>query len=71
MTKPQEKAQAQVKQMVGQMIGDDRLTQEGRKQQQKANQNEDERLENMERPETVSSQEQQRDPERRKAHTRE
>lgn len=65
MTKLQEKAQAQVKQMVGQMTGDDRLTQEGREQQQKANQ-ENERLENRGRPETISSQQQQRDPERRK-----
>lgn len=37
MTKLQEKAQAQVKQMVGQIIGDHRLEQEGREQQQKAN----------------------------------
>jgi hypothetical protein len=36
MTKLQGKAQAQVKQMVGQMIGDRRLEQEGREQQQKA-----------------------------------
>ena len=36
MTKLQEKAQAQVKQMVGQMIGDRRLEQEGREQQHKA-----------------------------------
>jgi uncharacterized protein YjbJ (UPF0337 family) len=38
MTKLQEKAQAQVKQIVGQMIGDQRLEQEGREQQQKADQ---------------------------------
>jgi hypothetical protein len=36
MTKLQEKAQAQVKQMVGHMICDRRLEQEGREQQQKA-----------------------------------
>lgn len=42
MTKLQEKAQAQVKQMVGQMIGDDQLMEEGREQQQKADQNEGE-----------------------------
>jgi uncharacterized protein YjbJ (UPF0337 family) len=36
MTKLQDKAQAQVKQMVGQMIGDDKLVQEGREQQHKA-----------------------------------
>lgn len=39
MTKLQQKAQAQVKQMVGQMIGDDRLAQEGRQQLQNTNQN--------------------------------
>ncbi len=38
MTKLQEKAQGQVKQIVGQMIGDHQLEQEGRDQQQKANQ---------------------------------
>ncbi|WP_298260613.1 hypothetical protein [Bradyrhizobium sp.] len=38
MTKLQDKAQAQVKKMVGQMIGDDRLVQEGKEQQQKADQ---------------------------------
>ena len=36
MTKLHDKAQAQVKQMIGQMIGDDRLVQEGREQQHKA-----------------------------------
>jgi uncharacterized protein YjbJ (UPF0337 family) len=36
MTKFQEKAQGQVKQMVGQMIGDDRLVSEGREQLEKA-----------------------------------
>jgi uncharacterized protein YjbJ (UPF0337 family) len=36
MTKLQEKAQAQVKQMVGQMIGDHRLELEGREQKKKA-----------------------------------
>ncbi len=36
MTKLQEKAQAQVKQIVGQMIGDDRLVQEGKEQQHEA-----------------------------------
>ena len=36
MTKFQEKAQAQVKQMVGQMIGDERLVLEGQEQQQNA-----------------------------------
>jgi uncharacterized protein YjbJ (UPF0337 family) len=38
MTKLQEKAQGQVKQIVGQMIGDHQLEQEGREQQQKADQ---------------------------------
>lgn len=36
MTKFQEKAQGQVKQIVGQMIGDHQLEQEGREQQRKA-----------------------------------
>jgi uncharacterized protein YjbJ (UPF0337 family) len=36
MTKLQEKAQAQVKQIVGQMIGDEKLVVEGKEQQQKA-----------------------------------
>ena len=35
MTKLQEKAQAQVKQMVGQMIGDEKLVLEGQEQQEK------------------------------------
>lgn len=36
MTKLQDKAQAQVKQIVGQIIGDDQLVQEGKEQQHKA-----------------------------------
>lgn len=36
MTKLQEKAEAQVKQIVGQMIGDDQLVQEGKEQQHQA-----------------------------------
>lgn len=36
MTKLQEKAEAQVKQIVGQMIGDDQLVQEGKEQQHHA-----------------------------------
>ena len=36
MSKLHEKAQAQVKQVVGQMIGDGRLVAEGREQQQRA-----------------------------------
>jgi len=36
MTKLQEKAQAQVKQIIGQMIGDKKLVVEGKEQRQKA-----------------------------------
>jgi hypothetical protein len=36
MTKLQEKSQAQVKQFVGQMVGDDRLVLEGKEQQRQA-----------------------------------
>ena len=38
MAKLQEKAQGQVKQMVGQMIGDDQLEREGREQLRRADQ---------------------------------
>jgi uncharacterized protein YjbJ (UPF0337 family) len=54
MTRIQEKARAQVKQMVGQMIGDDQLVVEGREQQRKADQNEDEQPKDEKRARTVS-----------------
>lgn len=73
MAKLQEKAQAQVKQMVGQIIGDDELMQEGKEQQQKANQGEEqpkanERAQTVERKtsDRAASQEQSRDAAGRK-----
>ena len=53
MAKLQEKAQAQVKQMVGQMIGDDQLMEEGREQQQKADQNEKQQSKAKEGAQTI------------------
>lgn len=75
MTKLREKAQAQVKQLVGQMIGDDRLLQEAKEQQQKADRKEDEQPSDEERARTVkrkasdTSQREARDPARQMSRT--
>lgn len=74
MAKLQEKAQAQVKQMVGQIIGDDELMQEGKEQQQKADPSEKQQSKAKERAQTIkkkpsekaASQEQSRDAAGRK-----
>jgi uncharacterized protein YjbJ (UPF0337 family) len=39
MTKFRDKAQARTKQIVGEMVGDDRLVQEGKEQERKAKDN--------------------------------
>ena len=76
MAKLQEKAQAQVKQMVGQIIGDDQLMEEGKEQQQKADQGEEqpkanEGAQTVERklPIGPASQERCRDPATGRART--
>ena len=41
MTRLQEKAQAQTKQIVGQMVGDEELVREGKEQQRRAERSDD------------------------------
>ncbi|HLI99238.1 MAG TPA: hypothetical protein VKT76_05955 [Bradyrhizobium sp.] len=60
MMKLQEKAQAQIKQIVGQMIGDDKLVSEGREQQRRAEQN----VSGRQRPKDKASGEASRKPSR-------
>ena len=55
MSKFHEKAQAKTKQIVGQMVGDDRLVQEGQEQEQKAEEKDDARKKKPESPDDHSN----------------